>query len=76
MAEPSPIAWGPAQSITGDSDVIVTGALIYAYSFTAPGSPATGPVNGVAFQPFGIPFDSQTVTVGNVTISEPDPRRL
>jgi len=76
VAQPSSITWGPAQSITGDSDVVVTGALIYAYSFTASGSPATGPVNGVAFQPFGIPFDSQTVTVGDVTISEPDPRRL
>lgn len=63
----SPITWSGTRNITGDSDVVNTGALVYAYNFTFVDSLTTGPVNGVVFQPFGVPFDSQTVTVGSVT---------
>ena len=39
------ITWGPATDIAGDSDVINTGALVYAYDWA--NAPST--VNGVSF---------------------------
>ena len=64
----APITWGPAQNISGDSDIITTGSLAYAYSF---GSSGTS-INGVAFSPFitdGV-LPTTSITSGNVTLSE------
>lgn len=70
-----PITWGSAQTVTGDSDVDTSGTLLYAYTFGSSGVSGTT-VNGVAFSPFAVaPSAPQTVTVGNVTLTE-SPGRL
>jgi hypothetical protein len=73
-AHAAPIAWGTPQTISGDSDVVTTGALVYAYNL-GPSNVASSTVNGVPFSSFAFPspsgFNSGTsVTVGSVTISE------
>jgi hypothetical protein len=66
----SPITWGSAQNITGDSDVSTLGTLLYAYNIRGPGGDSHT-VNGVSFSPFQFPENfspnSNTVTVGDVT---------
>ena len=66
-AEPV-IAWGSAQTISGDSDVDTTGTLLYAYRF---GNSLTGTttVNGVSFEPFNVTNGASTATVGSVTLT-------
>jgi hypothetical protein len=64
----TPISWGGAQSISGDTDVNTTGSLVYAYQFsTSRTQPTT--VNSVQFQPFNVPLQSTTATVGDVTLT-------
>jgi hypothetical protein len=41
------ITWGTAQNITGDTDVLTTGTLVFAYDWQGPEGSTT--VNGVAF---------------------------
>jgi hypothetical protein len=67
----SPISWGSAQNITGDSDISTLGTLLYAYNIGGPGV-AAPTVNGVPFSSFAFPpnFTSQNATVGDMTISE------
>jgi hypothetical protein len=67
-ARASSITWGSAQNITGDSNVSTDGSLIGAYNVGNTGvSSAT--VNGVNFQSFAVPNNSNGGTVGNFTIS-------
>jgi hypothetical protein len=75
--EAGTITWGSAQAISGDTDVVATGSTIYAYNFGEGGLVGSTTVNGVTFAPFGIPAPGppsylapQTVTVGNVTLTE------
>jgi hypothetical protein len=70
------VTWQPAQSISGDLDVDITGTLVYAYNF-GPNSGAdqvqTVSVRGVTFEAFGAPVSEsfvQVITQGNVTLSE------
>jgi hypothetical protein len=66
------ITWGPATTISGNSDVVTTGALLYAYNMGDTTVAATT-VNGVTFAPFAIPntFPSpQSVVVGDVGLAE------
>jgi hypothetical protein len=63
------ITWQSAQNITGDSDVLTTGSLVYAYNFGPSGVPSTT-VNTVTFTPFPVIDFSDPATQGNVTISE------
>jgi hypothetical protein len=70
------VTWQTVQAITGDSDVDTTGTPVYAYNF----GPASGAsqvqgvtVRGVSFIAFGAPifqFGTQTINIGNVTLSE------
>lgn len=70
-AAPPPIVWGSPQTVSGDSDVSTTGSFVYAFTFGGPTAPSSATVNGVTFSPFTIPAGFfQTVTVGNVTITE------
>jgi len=66
-AEPV-IAWGSAQTISGDSNVDTNGTLLYAYRF---GNSLTGTttVNGVSFEPFNVTNGASTATVGSVTLT-------
>lgn len=73
-AHAAPITWGTPQTISGDSDVVTTGALVYAYNL-GPSNVASSTVNGVPFSAFAFPSISgnasgTSVTVGSVTISE------
>lgn len=66
------ITWQTAQTITGDADVQTAGTLAYAYTFGRSSVTATT-VNGVNFAAFGFDLNyggPQSVTVGNVTVSE------
>lgn len=70
QATAATISWGTAQTISGDSDINTTGTLVYAFSTGTTSVPQTT-VNGVTFAPFGIGGGFvQTVTVGNVTLTE------
>jgi len=66
------ITWGTAQNISGNSDVVTTGTLVYAYNFGA-ASVSSTTVNGVTFAPFAI-SGTGTTTVGStsLTISSSD----
>lgn len=67
-ARASSISWGSAENISGDNDVSTNGALFGAYNVGGTGvSGAT--VNGVNFQSFAVPNNSNGGTVGNFTIS-------
>lgn len=75
-----PITWGSPQTISGDSDVLTTGSLVYAFNFGhggfGPGDVTATTVNGVTFAPFGVDSSApQTVTVGDLTLTE-DPNFL
>ena len=69
IASAGPISWGPAQNITGDSDVSTVGTLLCAYNFGT-ASVASTTVNGVTFAPFVIQDFQTSGTVGSVTITE------
>ena len=49
------ITWGAAQNITGDSDVSLADSLVRAFNLDGSGTVASTTVNGVTFEPFGIP---------------------
>jgi hypothetical protein len=67
---PDPVTWGPAQNITGDSDVSTLGTLLYAYNIGESGVASTT-VNGVNFSSYVFPFaPAQTTTTGSVTFTE------
>ncbi|MFM9025053.1 MAG: PEP-CTERM sorting domain-containing protein [Planctomycetaceae bacterium] len=73
-AHAATIVWDSPQTISGDSDVITRGSLVYAYNF-GPSNVTSSTVNGVPFSAFAFPsasgFSSGTsVTVGSVTFSE------
>lgn len=63
-----PIAWGTARTIFGESDVVTSGTLVYAYRFSN-SLTGTATVNGVPFQPFTVPYESESRTVGDVTLT-------
>lgn len=64
------ITWGSATTISGDTDVVTTGTLLYAYNMGPSGVAATT-VNGVTFAPFAIPNTSpQSVVIGDVGLAE------
>jgi hypothetical protein len=64
----TPITWGSAQNITGDSDVSTLGTLLYAYNAGEAGVASTT-VNGVLFSSYVFPYE-QTTTTGSVTFTE------
>ncbi len=64
-ATASPITWGAATGIGGDSDVSTNGTLVAAFNFNGAGTA----VNAVLFQPFAVPGGAGSHTVGNYTIS-------
>ncbi len=67
-AHASSITWGSGENISGDSDVSTDGSLVGAYNVGNTGvSSAT--VNGVNFQSFAVPNNSNGGTVGNFTVS-------
>jgi hypothetical protein len=63
------IIWGSPTNISGDSDVLTTGALVGAFNLGTTGV-AGMTVNGVTFAPFAVPNDdaSGTTTVGNFAV--------
>jgi hypothetical protein len=64
------ITWGSATTISGDSDVLTTGTLVYAYNMGFLGVAATT-FNGETFAPFAIPGTPTTlVVVGDVGLAE------
>jgi hypothetical protein len=64
------ITWGSATTISGDSDVVTTGTLVYAYNMGPSGVAATT-VNGVTFVPFAVPATPTTsIVVGDVGLAE------
>lgn len=68
------VTWGAATQITGDSNVITTGALVGAFNVGDGGVPSAI-VNGVTFQPFAVNSTGgpvSTATVGNFTLSTTD----
>jgi hypothetical protein len=62
------IAWGSAQNVSGVSDVDTTGTLLYGYQFST-SLTGTTTVNGVQFQPFNVPLETTSGTVGDVTLT-------
>ena len=62
------ITWGAAQNITGDSDVSLADSLVRAFNVGDTNVPSTT-VNGVTFDPFPIPSQAPSVTVGNFTLA-------
>ncbi len=68
-----PIVWQTPQTISGDSNVSTTGALVYAINFGDSGA-ATETINGVTFAAFNAGGSSGSpVTHGNVSLSGIDP---
>lgn len=67
-ASAAPVVWGSAQNISGDSDVITSGSLVYGYQFGT-GLTGTTTVNGVPFQPFNVSNGVSTATLGSVTLA-------
>lgn len=64
------ITWGSATTISGDSDVVTTGTLVYAYNMGSSGVAATT-VNGVTFVPFATPATpTPSIVVGDVGLAE------
>ncbi|MCX6872494.1 MAG: Ig-like domain-containing protein [Verrucomicrobia bacterium] len=55
------ITWGAAQNITGDSDVLTTGAPVYAYHF---GNGGPHSLNGVSFAAAGTGGGGTDITIG------------
>lgn len=68
------VTWGTPTNISGDSDVNTNGTLVMAYNFGTP-TVADTTVNGVTFSAFGVSttLNSQTATVGNLTLQETRP---
>jgi hypothetical protein len=71
LAHAAPVVWGTPQTISGDSDVSTAGSLLYAYNVGS-STVAASTVNEVTFAayPFPVSPSAQTVTVGNVTMTE------
>lgn len=68
------VTWGAASNITGDANVIKTGALVGAFNVGDTGV-TTATVNGVAFNPFAVPNSAaigQSVSVGSFTLATTD----
>lgn len=63
------ITWGTPANITGDSDVVTTGTLVYAYNLGNTGVQTTT-VNGVSFVAWEVPYFNLTTTNGDVKIDE------
>ena len=63
------ITWGAAQNITGDSDVSLADSLVRAFNLGDSSIVASTTVNGVTFDPFGIPSLAPSVTIGNFTLA-------
>lgn len=65
------INWGTPTNISGDSDVVTTGTLVYAYN-VGPDTVSTTTVNGVTFAAWAFPVNSttNTTTTGSVTFTE------
>jgi hypothetical protein len=66
------IAWGAPTNIAVDSDVSTNGTLVVAHNFGGTSVPSTT-INGVTFLPFALNGGSNSVTVGNATLSAPNP---
>lgn len=62
------ITWSGATAISGTLDVSTTGTLVAAYRFGNQ-SVTSATVNGVTFDPFGIPPLSTSVTVDSFTLA-------
>jgi hypothetical protein len=69
---PASIIWGPATSIHGDTDVSTLGTRVAAYNLSDSAELQPALVNGVQFDPFGIPSNAntKTATVGNFVLTE------
>ena len=65
-ADAAAIVWGPATTISGDTDVSTLGTLDRAFRFGASGLSSVT-VNGVTFSPFVVP--TNPTTVGNTTLA-------
>ena len=63
------INWGAPQNITGDSDVSLADSLVRAFNLGDSSIVASTTVNGVTFDPFGIPSLAPSVTIGNFTLA-------
>lgn len=65
------INWGTPTNISGDSDVVTTGTLLYAYN-VGPASVQSTTVNGVAFAAWAFPnnFTTNTSTIGSANFTE------
>lgn len=66
-AHAASITWS-SENITGDSDVSTNGSLVGAYNVGNTGV-SSASVNGVNFQSFAVPNNSNGGTVGNFTIA-------
>jgi hypothetical protein len=65
----APVNWGPAKTISGDTDVTTQGTLIQAVNLGDAGIGNTT-VNGVLFQGMAAPFtQSTTVSLGNFSLT-------
>lgn len=64
------VTWGTPTNISGDTDVVTDGTLLYAYNFGAAGVASTT-VNGVTFTAGAFPGSiTNTTTIGNIGFSE------
>jgi hypothetical protein len=68
-AEAAIITWGAPAQISGDANVSTNGNLVGAFNIGDTGVPATGPINGVNFQPFALPTGGLISSVGAFTIT-------
>lgn len=65
----APIIWDAPQTISSDTDVVVSGSLAYAYTIGEEGVPSTT-VNGVLFDSFEFLTGGTSASVGSVTFTE------
>lgn len=64
----NPVIWGPAMTISGDSDVSTLGTLVAAFDMNGTGAT----VNGVTFAPFAVVTSTQSASNGNFTFGGPN----
>jgi len=66
------ITWNAPVTISGSTDVITSGSLVYAYNFgsSAALSGTTASINSVPFAPFAVSDNQTQVTNGPLTIRE------
>lgn len=67
VGEAAVTIWGPATTISDDTDISTAGTLVHAVNL---GSESSATVNGVTFSSFPVPFNSSPITVGNITVRE------